>query len=100
MNVTRHDIPPQYNLKLFISGASRNSTRAISNLRRILEANFAGKYNLEIIDLYQDKSLAESEQIVALPLLIRKDPKPEQRMIGDMSNEERVISKLQTMLDL
>ncbi|HZY80068.1 MAG TPA: circadian clock KaiB family protein [Cyclobacteriaceae bacterium] len=89
---------PHYSLKLFISGASRNSTRAINNLRRILEANFAGSYNLQIIDLYQDRSLAEKEQIVAVPLLIRKDPKPEQRLIGDMSNEERVISKLRIIL--
>lgn len=90
----------EYNLKLFISGASRNSTRAINNLQRILQANFAGQYNLQIIDIYQDKSMAEAEQIVALPLLIRKNPRPEQRLIGDMSNEERVISKLKIILDL
>jgi circadian clock protein KaiB len=90
----------EYHLKLFISGASRNSIRAINNLQRILEANFAGKYTLQIIDLHQDQSLAESEQIVAVPLLIRKAPKPEQRLIGDMSDEERVINKLKIILDI
>jgi circadian clock protein KaiB len=86
----------EYNLKLFISGASVNSTRAVNNLQRILETHFSGRYTLQIIDLYQEKSLAESEQIVALPLLIRKHPLPEQRLIGDMSNEERVVARLQT----
>lgn len=85
----------EFELKLFISGASRNSTRAINNLQRILDTHVAGRYNLQIIDLYQDESLAESEQIVAVPLLIRKSPLPEQRLIGDMSDEERVIKKLQ-----
>jgi circadian clock protein KaiB len=100
MKAEKDHKPVEYNLKLFISGASRNSTRAINNLQRILEAHFAGRYNLQIIDLYQDQSLAETEQIVALPLLIRKDPKPEQRLVGDMSNEERVINKLNIILDL
>ena len=84
-----------FNLKLFISGASRNSTRAVNNLRRILETHFAGRYSLQIIDLYQEKALAESEQIVAVPLLIRKSPLPERRLIGDMSDEGKVIDKLQ-----
>jgi circadian clock protein KaiB len=100
MKTSSENDQQEYNLKLFISGASRNSTKAINNLRRILEANFPGRYNLQIIDLYQDKSLAQAEQIVALPLLIRKSPKPEQRLIGDMSDEERVIKKLKIVLDL
>jgi circadian clock protein KaiB len=100
MKVTDEKEQLEYELKLFISGASPNSTRAVNNLRRILETNFAGKYSLQIIDIHQDKSLAEAEQIVAVPLLIRKNPKPEQRLIGDMSDEERVISKLQMILEL
>lgn len=91
----RNENKLEYELKLFISGASRNSTRAVNNLQRILETHLAGKYSLQIIDLYQDQAMAEKEQIVAVPLLIRKDPLPEQRLIGDMSNEERVISKIQ-----
>ena len=91
----RNENKLEYELKLFISGASRNSTRAVNNLRRILETHLAGKYTLQIIDLYQDRAMAEKEQIVAVPLLIRKDPLPEQRLIGDMSNEERVINKIQ-----
>jgi circadian clock protein KaiB len=85
----------EFNLKLFISGASKNSTKAINNLQRILETHLPGRYSLQIIDIYQDKAMAEAEQIVALPLLIRKNPLPEQRLIGDMSNEERVIERLQ-----
>lgn len=85
----------EFILKLFISGASKNSTRAINNLQRILEAHLSGRYSLQIIDIHQDKAMAETEQIVALPLLIRKNPLPEQRLIGDMSNEERVIERLQ-----
>jgi len=95
MNGTDETKRPEYSLKLFISGASKNSVRAISNLQRILETHLAGRYTLQIIDLYQEKSMAEKEQIVALPLLIRKHPQPEQRLIGDMSNEERVIKRLQ-----
>ncbi|MEJ0029866.1 MAG: circadian clock KaiB family protein [Bacteroidota bacterium] len=100
MKTSTENRQPEYYLKLFISGASLNSTRAINNLQRILEANFAGRYNLQIIDLYQDKSMAEAEQIVAVPLLIRKNPRPEQRLIGDMSNEQRVLNKLRIILDL
>ena len=85
----------EYTLKLFISGASRNSTKAVKNLQRILEAHVPGRYSLQIIDLYQDKSMAAEEQIVALPLLVRKNPLPEQRLVGDMSNEERVVNRLQ-----
>src|ERR1700754_1051143 len=100
MNIPKENKRFEYNLKLFVSGASRNSTRAINNLQRILETHFAGRYSLQIIDLYQEKSMAETEQIVAVPMLIRKNPLPEQRLIGDMSNEERVITKLQVALDL
>ena len=100
MSVTGEHNQLEYELKLYISGASRNSTRAVNNLRRILEANFPGQYKLQIIDVYQDMATAEAEQIVALPMLIRKSPKPEQRLIGDMSDEERVINKLQIILDL
>ena len=100
MEGTRKDNSQEYDLKLFISGASRNSTKAIKNLQRILENNFAGSYKLQIIDIYQDKALAQSEQIVAVPLLIRKGPKPEQRLIGDMSDEEKVINTLKIILEL
>ena len=81
-------------LRLFVTGASPNSTRAISNLRNICESNIPGKYTLEIIDVYKSIDLAREEGLVALPLLIKKHPLPERRMIGDMSNIEKVLSGL------
>ena len=84
----------QYFFKLFITGASPNSTRAISNIKSICETNLGGKYNLEIIDVYQQPLMAESEQIIALPLLIKKTPLPERRFIGDLSDTEKVLKGL------
>jgi circadian clock protein KaiB len=81
-------------LKLFISGASPNSTRAINNLRAICETYIKANYELEIIDVYQDSALAAQEQIIALPLLIKKFPLPQRKLIGDMSNIKKVLSGL------
>ncbi|MBC8051592.1 MAG: circadian clock protein KaiB [Sphingobacteriaceae bacterium] len=81
-------------LRLFVTGASPNSTRAISNIKSICEANLCDKYELEIIDVYQQPLMAESEQIIALPLLIRKFPLPERRMIGDLSDTKKVLKGL------
>ncbi len=67
---------PFYELRLFVTGASPNSVRAINNLKNICEEHFAGNYRLEIIDVYQQPLLAELEQIIALPLLIKKSPLP------------------------
>ena len=85
---------PEYQLKLFVSGASPNSVRAINNLKFICESYLKEKYTLEIIDVHQDTSLAQKEQMVALPLLIKKFPVPERRMVGDMSNTEKVLNGL------
>ena len=84
----------KYVLRLFITGASPNSSRAITNLKNICEANIPGDYSLEIIDVYQSHDIAESEGLIALPMLIKKYPLPERRMIGDMSNTEKVLSGL------
>jgi circadian clock protein KaiB len=84
----------KYDLRLFVSGASPNSVRAINNIQRILETHVSGEYDLQIIDVYQEKSVAQREQIVALPMLVRKYPLPERRLIGDMSNELKVIEGL------
>jgi len=81
-------------LKLFVSGASPNSVKAISNLKTICETYVKTKYNLEIIDVHQDGGLAAREQIVALPLLIKKFPLPERKLIGDMSDTLKVLSGL------
>jgi len=81
-------------LRLFVTGASPNSTRAISNLKNICEQYLKGRYELEIIDVYQQPLIAEREQLVALPLLIKKSPGTERRLIGDMSNKEKVLKGL------
>jgi len=83
-----------YRLRLFVTGASPNSTRAIANLRNICEEHLTKKYELEIIDIYQQPLRAQDEQIIALPLLIKKAPGTERRLIGDMSNKERVLRGL------
>jgi circadian clock protein KaiB len=83
-----------YKLRLYVTGASPNSSRAISNLKDICEKHLKGKYELEIIDVYQQPLMAESEQIIALPLLIKKFPSPERRMIGDLSDTGKVLRGL------
>lgn len=81
-------------LRLFITGATPNSLRAVSNLREICETHLAGKYTLEIIDVYQQPAIAQQEQLIALPLLIKKFPLPERRLIGDLSNKQKVLNAL------
>ncbi len=84
----------EYVLKLFVSGASPNSVRAIMNIKNICEAYLAGKYSLEIIDVYQQGIIAREEQIIALPLLIKQFPLPERRIIGDMSETKKLLHGL------
>jgi circadian clock protein KaiB len=83
-----------YQLRLFVTGASPNSTRAISNLKDVCEKFLKGHYELEIIDVHQQPLIAQAEQIIALPLLIKKGPGAERRLIGDMSNREKVLRGL------
>ena len=78
--------PEHYHLKLFIAGASVNSLRSIENMKEFCNNYLPDGYDLEIIDIYQQPLLAEQEQIIALPLLIKKHPQPERRFIGDMSD--------------
>ncbi|HEV7347059.1 circadian clock KaiB family protein [Telluribacter sp.] len=78
-------------LRLFITGASVNSLRAVTNLKKICDTYIKENYSLEIIDVYQEKGLAEKEQIIALPLLIKSLPLPEKRLIGDMSDTKKVL---------
>jgi circadian clock protein KaiB len=84
----------EYVLRLFITGATPNSIRAVSNIKQICEDHLKGRYSLEIIDVYQQQAIAEQEQLIALPLLIKKLPVPERRMIGDLSDTEKVLKGL------
>jgi len=81
----------RYVLQLFVAGQTPKSVNAIANLKKICEENLQGRYELDVIDLYQQPQLAQGEQIIALPTLIRKLPPPLRRIIGDMSNTERVL---------
>jgi len=81
----------KYVLRLYISGITPRSTTAIERIKRICEEHLQGRYELEVIDIYQQRSLAKDEQIIAAPTLIRKLPLPLRRVIGDMSNESRVL---------
>ena len=83
-----------YVLQLFVAGASLHSTRAISNLKQVCETYLPGQYFLEIIDIYQQKSRAQDEQLIALPLLIKRLPLPERRLVGDMSDTKKVLAGL------
>jgi circadian clock protein KaiB len=84
-------VPGKYRLRLFISGATPRSTQAIANLTSIAEKHLHGSYDLEIIDAYQQAELVRDEQIVVLPTLIKELPFPLRRMVGDLSDEDKVL---------
>lgn len=84
----------KYMLRLFVTGITPKSTRAVQNVKRICETYLSNNYSLEVIDIYQQPHLAEEEQIIAAPTLIKKTPLPIKRLIGDMSNVQKVLSGL------
>ncbi len=78
-------------LKLYVSGATRRSSKAIENIRNFCETHLKGRYELEIIDIYQQPELLEKEQVVAAPTLIKQLPLPLRKLIGDMSDTEKIM---------
>jgi len=78
-------------LRLYVTGTTPRSIKAIENIRKICEENLPDNYDLEVIDVYQQPSLLKGEQIVAVPTLIRKLPLPIRRFIGDLSDSEKVL---------
>jgi circadian clock protein KaiB len=88
-------IKPAYILKLYITGATPNSVRAINNIKVICEKYLKNDYELEIIDIYQQPLIAKKEQIIALPLLIKFSPLPLKRLIGNMSDTQKVLKGLE-----
>jgi len=84
----------KYLLRLYITGTTSRSVLALTNLKRICEEYLEGRYELEVIDLYRMPSLAKDEQIIAAPTLIKKLPLPFRRIIGDMSDVEKVLMGL------
>ena len=84
----------RYVLRLFVSGMTPRSTRAVQNVRAICEKHLQGRYDLEVIDIYQQPTLARGEQIIAAPTLVKKSPAPLRYIIGDLSSTERVLRGL------
>lgn len=78
-------------LKLYVSGATSRSSRAVENIRNFCEEHLKGRYALEIVDIYQQPGLLEKDQVVAAPTLIKELPPPLRRLIGDMSNKEKIM---------
>jgi len=81
----------EWELKLYVAGQTAKSLQAFANLKRICEEHLAGKYRIEVIDLLRSPQLAKSDQILALPTLVRKLPMPIRKILGDLSNAERVL---------
>ncbi|MEH6679882.1 MAG: circadian clock KaiB family protein [Sediminicola sp.] len=81
----------EWQLILYIAGQTPKSVKALANIKKYAEVHLAGKYSIEIIDLLKNPQLAEGDQILAVPTLVRKVPVPIRKIIGDLSNEERVL---------
>jgi len=93
--ISHSDLSPprdtKYLLRLYITGVTPRSTRAIENIRKICDEHLKGRYDLEVVDIYQQIALARDEQIIAAPTLIKKLPLPLRRIVGDLSDKERVL---------
>ena len=83
--------PRKYVLRLYVTGTTGKSVRAIESVRRICDQHLEGLYDLEVIDLYKNLPLARGDQIIAAPTLIKRLPAPLRRLIGDMSDEQKVL---------
>jgi circadian clock protein KaiB len=81
----------EYQLRLYVAGQTPKSLAAFANLKKICEEHLAGKYHIEVIDLLKKPQLASGDQILAIPTLVRKLPEPIKKIIGDLSNTERVL---------
>jgi circadian clock protein KaiB len=82
---------PAYQLRLYVAGQTPKSVLALRNLKQICEEHLQGRYEVEVIDLLENPQLAKGDQILALPTLVRRLPEPIKKIIGDLSNKERVL---------
>lgn len=94
-----HQAQPQagnvpYELRLFVAGTTPRSLQAVRMLRRVCESEFPGQYALEVVDIYQQPCIAADEQVVAIPTLIVRRPEPARRLIGDLSDRDRLRQEL------
>ena len=90
----------RYRLQLYVTGTSPRSTQAVANLRALCEEHLAGRYDLEVIDLYQEPEKASRNQIIASPTLVKMLPPPLSRMVGNLANREQLLIKLNLAPDL
>ena len=81
----------KWELRLYVAGKTEKSVKALANLKRYCEEHLKGQYKIEVIDLLEKPQLAEGDQILAIPTLVRKVPEPIRKIIGDLSNEEKVL---------
>ena len=84
-------VEPAYDLRLYVAGQTPRSVQALANLKRICEEHLAGRYRIRIIDLLENPQLAKGDQILAIPTLVRAIPQPARRIIGDLSNIDKVL---------
>jgi len=91
MSTAKERASLEYQLRLYVAGQTPKSVAAIDNLNRICEEHLAGRYKIEVIDLLVNPKLAAGDQILAVPTLVRHLPEPIKKIIGDLSNEERVL---------
>jgi circadian clock protein KaiB len=84
----------RYKLRLFVTGSTPRSARAIANMRKICEENLHGRYDLEVIDVYENPDATRELQVIATPTLVKILPEPLRRIIGDLSDKERVLAGL------
>jgi circadian clock protein KaiB len=87
----RRKAVPEWQLRLYVAGQTPKSMAALQNLRRLCESHLAGRYDIEVIDLLVNPTLAAGDQILAVPTLVRKFPEPIRKIIGDLSNEGKVL---------
>jgi circadian clock protein KaiB len=87
--------PGFYDLRLYVAGQTPKSVAALANLKRFCEEHLAGQYKIEVVDLVENPKLARSDQILAIPTLVRRLPEPIRKIIGDLSNSERVLVGLE-----
>ncbi|WP_342106423.1 circadian clock KaiB family protein [Methylobacterium sp. SI9] len=90
--------PGHYHLRLYVAGQTAKSVAAMANLKRFCEQHLAGRYDIEVIDLLKNPQLAAGDQILAIPTLVRRLPSPLKRIIGDLSNTEKVLVGLDIRL--
>lgn len=98
INPPNHPEQALYELRLYVAGQTPKSIAALANLKRICETHLAGQYRIEVIDLQKTPQLAAGDQILAVPTLVRRLPEPIKKIIGDLSNEERVLVGLDVQL--